>query len=96
MLCPDFRNSHPGDSGAAKQMAKVGWNWMELLTGLLLWQYRELPLFKLKFLVEEAVGMMAQRARHTDRDFQDFFHKVGWCWWTMWCCCNAIIGAGSE
>lgn len=74
MLCGDFKQSHPEESAAAKQMAKVGWNWVELLTGMLLWQYRDLALIRLKNLLEVAVKM--QRLRHTDRDFLEFFQQV--------------------
>ena len=81
MLCPNFRDTHPGDSPAAKQMAKASWNWVELLAGLLLWQYRDLPFYKLKLMVEEAVSWMEQRTRHTDRDYLDFFNKVGTSAW---------------
>jgi len=74
MLCGDFKQSHPEESAAAKQMAKVGWTWVELLTGMLLWQYRDLALIRLKNLLEVAVKM--QRLRHTDRDFLEFFQQV--------------------
>lgn len=76
MLCTDFNRSHPEQSAACKQMAKAAWNWAELLTGMLLWQHRELPLIRLKDLVNAAVRIRGQ-PRHTDLDFQDFFHEVG-------------------
>jgi hypothetical protein len=42
---------------------------------MLLWQHRELPLIRLKDLVNAAVKIRGQ-PRHTDREFQDFFQEV--------------------
>lgn len=75
MLCTEFNHSHPEQSAACKQMAKASWNWVELLTGMLLWQHKELPLIRLKDLVNAAVKIRGQ-PRHTDREFQDFFQEV--------------------
>jgi hypothetical protein len=76
MLCVEDNSVHPDESRACKQMSKVAWNWVELLTGLLLWQHRSLPLEGMEQLACAAVGNQRQ-TRHTDRDFLDFFQQVG-------------------
>lgn len=66
---------HPGENPACRQMAKAAWNWVELLTGMLLWQQRALPLVYLKTLVDAAVAMQ-RPPRNTDSDFLDFFQEL--------------------
>lgn len=94
MLCTDFNRSHPEQSAACKQMAKAAANWLELLTGMLLWQHRDMPLLRLKNLAEVAVRMqrtpLPHHTHHADRDLLDFFQEVGFwcdCVWCMLCVC---------
>lgn len=76
---------HPAENPACRQMAKAAWNWVELLTGMLLWQQRALPLVYLKTLVDAAVAMQ-RPPRSTDSDFLDFFQEV--CVSACWCGCR--------
>jgi hypothetical protein len=68
-------SKQPMESLACKRMAKAACNWVELMTGMMLWQHRMLPFVDLP--AEASVAqMLLQQPRNTDREFHDFFTQV--------------------
>lgn len=68
-------SEQPAQSLACKRMSKAACNWVELMTGMMLWQHRKLPFMDLP--AEASVArMLAQQPRNTDREFHDFFTQV--------------------
>jgi hypothetical protein len=56
----------------------IAHNWVELMTGLLLWKFPTLqPQLHLKHLVQQATRAMAGTSRQSDEEFLDFFEQVG-------------------
>jgi hypothetical protein len=64
-------------SDAFKHASHISNNWVELLTGMLLWKYPTLqPQLHLRTLLT-TVKRSVSVSRHTDDEFLDFFDQVG-------------------
>lgn len=76
MLRKEPTTVQPATSFACKQMARVAWNWVELFTGMLLWQQRELVELRAFAQLAKVAKMMQRQPRSTDMEFLDFFEQV--------------------